>query len=66
MSAEHAKVLFLFFPEIGMKCQNLFTGENKKNITNVSAELAKRVVRLVHFQKQLCQNYFCPLLKKGP
>ena len=30
-----------------MKCQILFPGKNKKNITNVlSAELAKRVVNI--------------------
>ena len=30
-----------------MKCQNLFSGKSKKNITNLSsAELAKRVVKV--------------------
>ena len=32
---------------ISMKCQILFSGENKKNIINLlSAELAKRVVKI--------------------
>ena len=41
-----------------MKCQILFSGKNKKTITNLSsAEIAQSVVMLewIHFQgKQLC------------
>ena len=60
-SRRHFEIFFLFFPEnsfryfmqivsketICMKCQNLFSGKSKKNITNLSsAELAKRVVKV--------------------
>ena len=36
-----------------MKCQILFSGENKKNITSLSsAELAKRVVNVKEFWRR--------------
>ena len=39
------QVLFFAMETICMKCQILFSGKNKKNITNLSsAELAQRVV----------------------
>ena len=31
-----------------MKCQNLFSGENEKNIINSSAELAQRAVKVTN------------------
>ena len=35
-----------------MKCQIMFSGKNKKNITNLlSAELAKRVVKIKMLSK---------------
>ena len=61
LSRWHFKIFFLFFPENGfwnfmhlfpmetifMKFQNPFSGENKKNINNVSsAELAQRVEKV--------------------
>ena len=50
-----------------MKCQNLFSGKNKKNIINVSSvELAKKVTKVTYVECQdrsahqrLC---FCPSL----
>ena len=40
-----------------MKCQNLFSGKNKKNITYLlSAGLAKRVVGLKAIFKNLSQR----------
>ena len=53
-SRQHFEIFFLYFPEnkflietICMKCQILFKGQNKTNVTNLStAELAERVVRI--------------------
>ena len=53
-SRQHFEIFFLYFSEnrflietICMKCQILFKGQNKTNVTNLStAELAERVVRI--------------------
>ena len=34
-----------------MKCQILFSGINKKNVTNLSSELAQRVVKVRYNQR---------------
>ena len=37
-----------------MKCQILFSGENKKNITNLpTAELAQRVIKVKEIHRKL-------------
>ena len=54
------KIVFLFYSKtvetICMKCQILFSGKSKKNVTNLlSAELAKRVVKV---NLPWCEVYF--------
>ena len=54
ISRSNIEIFFSFFPgnrikhfeAIGMKCQFLFTGKNKKNINLLSAEFAHRVVKV--------------------
>ena len=41
-----------------MKCQILFSGKNKKNVSLLSAELAKSVVKVTNVT---CQTIFCKL-----
>ena len=49
--------------DICMKCQILFSGENKKNITNLSsAELALRVVKIKTLDFNIRLN-FCDIPK---
>ena len=45
-----------------MKCQSLFPGKNKKNITNLSsAELAQRVVEVNGSDRTGHYSYTCTL-----
>ena len=44
-----------------MKCQNLFTGKNKKHIGLLSSELGKKVVKITILVPNFEQVWFTPV-----